>query len=311
MELLIAPKGIKTGIFRCLKSGVNPEFPEQGTPQGGVVSPILANIALNGIEDIHNSVRYADDMVYILKPKDNAEEILERISQFLAKRGLKVSEKKTKLTATTDGFNFLGWNFKVQTNGKFRSVPSVDNFKAFRKKVKHIVNNSNYGATTKAAKLAPVVRGWRNYHRFCKMRGSKHSLFHIETRAFKVFNKEPKQNRRASKILLDKAFPSVPYHENKHVNVKGNKSPFDGDLTYWSERNSKLYEGITSKVLKRQNHSCARCGLKLTSEERVNLHHLDGNHHNWKHNNLEALHESCHDYVHMSKRQSLIESEAG
>jgi retron-type reverse transcriptase len=146
MELLIAPKGIKTGIFRCLKSGVNPEFPEQGTPQGGVVSPILANIALNGIEDIHNSVRYADDMAYILKPKDNAEEILERISQFLAKRGLKVSEKKTKLTATTDGFNFLGWNFKVQTNGKFRSVPSVDNFKAFRKKVKHIVNNSNYGA---------------------------------------------------------------------------------------------------------------------------------------------------------------------
>ncbi len=201
MELLIAPKGIKTGIFRCLKSGVNPEFPEQGTPQGGVVSPILANIALNGIEDIHNSVRYADDMAYILKPKDNAEEILERISQFLAKRGLKVSEKKTKLTATTDGFNFLGWNFKVQTNGKFRSVPSVDNFKAFRKKVKHIVNNSNYGATTKAAKLAPVVRGWRNYHRFCKMRGSKHSLFHIETRAFKVFNKEPKQNRRASQIL--------------------------------------------------------------------------------------------------------------
>lgn len=311
MELLIAPKGIKTGIFRCLKSGVNPEFPSQGTPQGGVVSPLLANIALNGIEDIHNSVRYADDMVYILKPKDNAEEILERISQFLAKRGLKVSEKKTKLSRTTDGFNFLGWNFKVQTNGKFRSVPSVDNFKAFRKKVKHIVNNSNYGATTKAAKLAPVVRGWRNYHRFCKMRGSRHSLFHIETRAFKVFNKEPKQNRHTSKILLDKAFPKVPYHENRHVNVKGNKSPFDGDLTYWSERNSKLYEGITSKILKRQNHSCARCGLKLTSEERVNLHHKDRNHHNWKHNNLEALHESCHDYVHMSKRQSLIESEAG
>jgi group II intron reverse transcriptase/maturase len=65
MEQLIAPKGIKTGIFRCLKSGVNPEFPIQGTPQGGVVSPLLANIALNGIEDIHNSVRYADDMVYI------------------------------------------------------------------------------------------------------------------------------------------------------------------------------------------------------------------------------------------------------
>jgi group II intron reverse transcriptase/maturase len=311
MEQLIAPMGIKTGIFRCLKSGVNPEFPEQGTPQGGVVSPLLANIALNGIESIHSykshgdlfepSVRYADDMVFILRPQDDAEQILERISQFLAGRGLKVSEKKTKLTATTDGFDFLGWHLKVQSNGKIRCVPSVDNFKAFRKKVKAIVNNSNYGATKKAEKLAPVVRGWRNYHRFCKMDGSRFSLYHIQHRAFKVFNKETNKNRHTSKILLDKAFPTVPYSENKHVNVKGNKSPFDGDLTYWSERNSKLYDGITSKVLKRQNHACARCGLKLTSEERVHLHHKDGNHQNWKYNNLEALHESCHDYVHMSK----------
>ncbi len=84
MDNLIAPKSIKFGIFRCLKAGVNPEFPEQGTPQGGVVSPLLANIALNGIEGLHRhhrksdrkinnktgkesiiepSIRYADDMV--------------------------------------------------------------------------------------------------------------------------------------------------------------------------------------------------------------------------------------------------------
>ena len=59
MDRLIAPKSIKNGIFRCLKAGVNPEFPEQGTPQGGVVSPLLANVALNGIEDIHQSVSVA------------------------------------------------------------------------------------------------------------------------------------------------------------------------------------------------------------------------------------------------------------
>jgi len=315
MDKLIAPSGIKKGIFRCLKAGVNPGFPEQGTPQGGVISPLLANIALNGIESIHRykdawgrvfepSIRYADDMVIILRPQDNAEQILERISQFLTERGLKISEKKTRLTATTHGFDFLGWHFKVQNNGKFRCVPSVDNFKAFRQKVKHIVNNSNYGATTKAEKLAPVVRGWRNYHRFCKMDGSRFSLWHMNNRAFKVFNKETKQNRYTSGSLIDKAFPKVPYSENKHINVKGNKSPFDGDLTYWSERNSKLYEGVTSKVLKRQNHSCAKCGLKTTSDERVHLHHKDGNHHNWKQNNLEALHESCHDYIHMSKGES-------
>ena len=301
MERLIAPKGIKTGILRCLKAGVNPEYPEQGTPQGGVVSPLLANIALNGIEDIHQSVRYADDMVIILKPKDDAAAILDQISQFLAERGMKVSEKKTKLTATTDGFDFLGWHFLVQSNGKFRCVPSVGNFKAFRQKVKHIVNNSNYGSTTKAEKLAPVVRGWRNYHRHCKMDGSRDSLYHIQSRAYKVFNKETKLNRYSAKGLLDKAFPAVPYSENKHVNVKGEKSPFDGDITYWSERNSKLYDGETSKALKRQYHKCGQCGLKTMTDERVHLHHVDGNHNNWKKENLLAIQESCHDYLHMSK----------
>ena len=301
MEQLIAPRRIKIGIFRCLKTGVNPEFPEQGTPQGGVVSPLLANIALNGIENIHQSVRYADDMVVILKPEDNAKAILERISQFLAERGMKVSEKKTKLTATTDGFDFLGWHFKVQSNGKFRSIPSADNFKAFRKKVKQIVNSSNYGAKEKAKKLAPLVRGWRNYHRFCKMDGSRNSLYHIQQRAYRVFNKESKQTRYTSKSLLDKAFPSIPYSENKYVNVKGNKSPYDGDISYWSERNSKLYDGETSKALKRQNHTCGYCDLKMLSEEKVHLHHVDGNHNNWKKNNLLAIHESCHDYLHMSK----------
>lgn len=61
MRNLIAPKGIKIGIFRCLKAGINPEFPEQGTCQGGVISPLLANIALNGIEKIHKGGRNASD----------------------------------------------------------------------------------------------------------------------------------------------------------------------------------------------------------------------------------------------------------
>jgi sulfite reductase alpha subunit-like flavoprotein len=166
----------------------------------------------------------------------------------------------------------------------------VDNFKAFRQKVKRIVNSSNYGATLKAEKLAPVVRGWRNYHRFCKMDASRFSLYHIQNRAFKVFNNETKQNRNTSKKLLDKAFPSVPYSENKLVLVKGEKSPFDADITYWSERNSKLYDGETSKALKRQNHTCGNCGLKMLSDEKVHLHHVDGNHSNWNRNNLLAIH---------------------
>lgn len=60
---------------------------------------------------------------------------------------MKVSEKKTKITAAIDGFDFLGWHLKVQSNGKFRSTPSTDNFKKFRQKVKAIVNCSNYGSS--------------------------------------------------------------------------------------------------------------------------------------------------------------------
>jgi len=187
MERLIASKAIKIGVFRCLKAGVNPEFPEQGTCQGGVVSPLLANVALNGIERIgefrqngkyvSKCVRYADDMLYFLKPEDDATQILDEIKEFLAQRGMEISERKTKITAVTDGFDFLGWHFKVQENEKFRSRPSEDNFKAFRKKVKTIINSSNYGATKKAKKLAPIVRGWRNYHRYCKMDGARNSLY--------------------------------------------------------------------------------------------------------------------------------------
>ncbi len=305
MDNLIAPKGLKMGIFRCLKSGINPEFPDQGTCQGGVVSPLLANISLNGIEEIHPSVRYADDMVFLLKPGESEEKLLDKISQFLSARGLKVSEKKTKLTTSTDGFDFLGWYFKVQQNGKFRCIPSEENFKAFRQKIKCVVNNSNYGAKVKAKKLAPIVRGWRNYHKFCDMSGSRFSSNGFSTiEHSRCSIKRHSQDRHTAEELVKKAFPNVPYSENRHVKVRGNKSPYDGDLVYWSERNSKLYDGKTSKLLKKQNHTCGHCGHKLISDEKIHLHHLDGNHNNWKDSNLTVVHESCHDYIHMDNKRS-------
>ena len=71
------------------------------------MSPLLANVALDGIEDIHSSIRYADATVdVILKPKDDVDKILKDRQEFLAARGLKVSEKKTKLLLATDGFDF-------------------------------------------------------------------------------------------------------------------------------------------------------------------------------------------------------------
>ena len=304
LDQLIAPQSVKQGIFHCLKAGTSPEFPDQGTPQGGVVSPLLANIALNGIEAIHPSVRYADDMIFFLKPKDEAEKVLDKIKKFLAARGMKISEKKTKVTATTSGFDFLGWNFKVQSNGKFKSRPSKDNYLAMRKKVKAIVNCPNISAEEKSKKLAPIIRGWRNYHKHCAMDKARDSLWAINHRTWKVFNKEESLNKYQTDNLVLAAFPTVSYSENKFVNVKGGKSPYDGDLTYWGERNSKLYDGTVAETLKKQHHSCGHCGLKLTSEQRVHLHHIDCNHKNWKRANLMAVHESCHDYIHMAQRET-------
>jgi 5-methylcytosine-specific restriction endonuclease McrA len=131
------------------------------------------------------------------------------------------------------------------------------------------------------------------------MNGSRNSLYFIQKRAYRVFNKEAKQNRYSSKKLLDKAFPAVPYSENKFVNVKGNKSPYDNDIAYWSLRESKLYDGEASKVIKKQNHLCHSCNHKFLPGQRIHLHHLDNNHSNWKRQNLAAVHEACHDYIHM------------
>ena len=313
LNRVIAPEFIIGGLRRCLKSGINPQFPNQGTPQGGTISPLLANIALNGIEEVGSfkasngtsesrCIRYADDMVFILKPEDSAEQTLAEVEEFLAERGMEVSQKKTKVTASTDGFDFLGWRFYVQkNNGKFKSIPSKDNFKAFRQKVKHIVNNSNYGAETKVSKLAPVVRGWRNYHKYCKMDGSRFKLWNMSHRAFKVFLKQKTVNYHKAEKMVKQAFPNVSYSENRFANVKGIKSPFDGDINYWSKRNSALYDGTKANTLRKQNHSCGYCGLKFLDEEKVELHHVDCNHNNWDSKNILAIHKSCHHYVHMGK----------
>ena len=305
LDRVIAPDFIISGIRRCLKSGVNPKFPEQGTPQGGVVSPLLANIALNGIEQIGKSIRYADDMIFILNPDESAEILLAKIESFLRLRGMNISQKKTKVTATIDGFDFLGWHFYVQkSNGKFRSTPSMENFQAFRKKIKDIITKSNYDTETKVSKLAPIVRGWRNYHKYCKMDGARFSLWHLAKRVHDVFLQQKNINRHQAIEKVKIAFPTVSFSENRFVNVKGNKSPDDGDIIYWSKRNSKLYVGRAARLLKKQEHACGKCGLKFLETEKVELHHIDGNHNNWIDKNLMAIHRSCHQYHHMSKSKS-------
>jgi RNA-directed DNA polymerase len=311
MNEIIAPKGLKTGIFRCLKAGTDVSYPEQGTPQGGIISPVLANIALNGIENIatnlrprysdrraKTTIRYADDLVIILKPEENADEIISKIGEFLAERGMNINLSKTKITPVTDGFNYLGWNFRVKPNGKLVCAPSKENYEAFKAKVKNIANSSHIGAEEKAKKIAPIVRGWRNYHDKCNMGSTRDSLWFLNHSTFKKFMSDKNMTKSKALKLIEKAFPSVPWSEGKFVKVKEDKSPFDGDTTYWTQRESKLYFGETSKALKRQNHQCDFCSLKFLPGDNVELHHKDGNHDNWKKNNLAAVHRQCHQEIH-------------
>jgi len=88
---------------------------------------------------------------------------------------------------------------------------------------------------------------------------------------------------------------------------KDDDSLADGNISAlpdWSQRESKLYDGTSAKLLKKQNHTCARCNMKFLPGEDIHLHHIDGNHDNWKTKNLEMIHQSCHQYTHMSKSES-------
>jgi retron-type reverse transcriptase len=144
----LPPAAIK-GLKLAIKAGVKGEFPrsEMGTPQGGVISPLLANIALNGIERIMadqgvNCLRYADDLIFICKPgkhltsEDKAQAVRRAADKTLDQIGLQAKQSKTRIVKPTGGFDFLGWNFAVKPNGKFISTPTKDSTQKVKAKVK-------------------------------------------------------------------------------------------------------------------------------------------------------------------------------
>jgi len=162
-------------------------FPELGTPQGGIISPVLANLVLNGLEKVMDEVgckqydsrgwarsnkfrihlvRYADD--FIVTASDRAllqEKIVPAIEDFLRPRGLSLSQEKTRITHIDQGFDFLGQNLRKYKN-KLLIKPSPKNIKAVMEKIRTIVMKSK-GASqaTLIRQLNPIIRGWANYHR--------------------------------------------------------------------------------------------------------------------------------------------------
>src|SRR5215471_11653970 len=183
MDRVILQKWLKAGY---MDKNVLHETTE-GTPQGGIISPALANRALDGLERVLrekypsktrlkslgdklpslNFIRYADDFIITSKSKELLErEIRPLVEQFLQKRGLELSPTKTVITHVEEGFDFLGQNVRRYPNGKLLIKPSKKNVKTFLNGIRETIKAA-LGSTAAdlIRELNPKIRGWANYHR--------------------------------------------------------------------------------------------------------------------------------------------------
>ena len=160
---------------------------ETGTPQGGVISPLLANIALHGLEnalDIRYNkrgqingpravVRYADDFVVFCESKEDTEAARRDVKDWLATRGLRLSEAKTRIVHFTKGFDFLGFNVRhyrtpmtARSGYKLLIKPSKESVKKLKDRLREEWMKLKGGNTqADLKKLNPILRGWANYFR--------------------------------------------------------------------------------------------------------------------------------------------------
>lgn len=147
---------------------------DRGTPQGGLISPILANMTLDGIEILLNEmfpkmkvhfIRYADDFLITAPTKEVAEDIREHVRKFLAERGLELSESKTVVTHTDEGIDFLGWNFR-KYRGTLLIKHSRKSIEKVTETIREIIHRGAAWTQEDLIKaLNPVIVGWANYHR--------------------------------------------------------------------------------------------------------------------------------------------------
>jgi len=158
---------------------------EEGTPQGGVASPLIMNVALHGLEEAAGVryqasgknagdtvpgcpvvVRYADDLVACCHSRQQAEQVKAQLAGWLAPRGLVFNEDKTKIVHLTEGFDFLGFNVRRYQNGKLLIKPSTAAIRRLRSRLAaemRALRGSNAAAVLAA--LNPIIRGWAAYYR--------------------------------------------------------------------------------------------------------------------------------------------------
>ena len=197
LDKRVLGKWLKAGYMESGK--LNPT--EAGTPQGGIISPVLANMALDGLETVLEShfgkkntkasyktkvnyVRYADDFIITGISQELLEdEVKPLVEAFMAERGLTLSPEKTVITHIDEGFDFLGQNLR-KYKGKLLIKPSRKNLRTFLHKVRNIISgNKTVTAGLLIHMLNPVLRGWANYHRHIV---AKETFNYVDYRVWKM-----------------------------------------------------------------------------------------------------------------------------
>lgn len=329
MDKAILRKWLKAGVIDRQQYSAT----TAGTPQGGIISPCLANATLNGLETQLKGyladqlgkakarkrkvqvIRYADDFVVLADSKELLEDIIRPwTEQFLAKRGVELSKAKTHLTHITDGFDFLGWNFRkyVPTSPyrkpKLLIKPSKKNVQTFYRRVSEVIKSS--GALTQEALIAqlnPILRGWANYHspvvakqtfsklenlifwrlwRWAKRRHPKKSADWIRNKYFhhiggrrRVFA-HPYINRRGERAYRELYhLPGTPIMRHKRLPV--DYQPYDVEhelkweaLRVQRQRHKLRFRKQIMSLYIRQQGLCALCGHPVTEATGWHDHHI-------------------------------------
>lgn len=307
----------KSILRKWLKAGFMEQgrlFPTRaGTPQGGIISPVLANLALDGLqlrlttlfrtvraarEAKVNLVRYADDFIITGSSREVLEtEVRPLVEKFLAERGLILSAKKTKVTHVTEGFDFLGWN--VRWFKQLLIQPSRKNKKAFLEKIRTLLRQRKAASQIEViAKLTPVIRGWANYHRSqnatktfarcdheiwqalwrwsCRRHPNKGKQW-INERYFRRVD-----GRSWLFAEKDKLLPVLTrYLKRPHTKIRSEANPYDPMYDeYFSKRLArrmdKTFEGRRKLrwLWWWQEGLCPICSQKITRETGWHLHHI-------------------------------------
>jgi RNA-directed DNA polymerase len=243
-------KWVKMYIERWLKmpvkksDGTIEEKQGKGTPQGGVISPLLANLYLHFTLDMWLSkhypaisfVRYADDIVIHCKSEAEAREVFEAIRNRLAETKLQIKEEKTKIVYCKDyrrkenydnvKFDFLGFSYqprrrKSKVDGKSYMAFTAEICQSNKKKIVEVIRDervlkySQVEITDIAHRLNPKIRGWINYYGRYSKRSLRRILMHIDVRIIKWIRKKYKiGNRKSYKRLkiIRQENPKMFYH---------------------------------------------------------------------------------------------------